>query len=217
MVCSECGANNVTRTTCPYNPDARHPKPRLHSQSGGSDTKPKLKLKSPYELGHTVNIEQAKRDAKRYPGKEDEFVADVIAKLTPMVPSGSDGPSQLARREMEKTKELRASIDARCKSCLKYINARNSITDSKTWGDAHTICTECYKAIKDLHDSDLPDNRTGYAQYHGKELPVGILLGHGAKNAHYNATMYEGSKFWAGVAKRRGFETLATPPTKLPK
>jgi hypothetical protein len=229
MGCSICGAEGVTKQTCPFNAESTKSKPRKHNPIPlpGSGTKnssalaimqpagPKIKARIKAHVGAEAGFSMAavEEEARRlFPenlGKQHEYAADVLSLELPDVPQ-YDAVSKMHRQQQEKLKQARATMADRCQRCLKAIRLRGMLKDSD-WFTASRLCTDCHQQIGKLyHNSDFKES---YKRYHpGTELPVEQLLASGPTNNYYNATMHDGAKFWAEAASHRAVKALPNVP-----
>lgn len=247
MRCSICGAEGVTKQTCPFNPEATNPKPLKHNPvplsskvkakakaSPGTSTavavappkikakiikplpKPKPKAKAKAEAKpetSSISIEAAEAEARRmFPGDfetQQEYVTDILKLDMPHVPK-DDEVSKVFLQRKDKLKQTRIAMADRCQRCLTSIKARGMLKDAD-WFTVGHLCAECHQHIGTLyHNTDFKEP---YKRYHrGTELPVDQLITHGAKDGYYNATMYDGAKFWAEAAGRRAIKAFPKVP-----
>ena len=235
MGCSICGADGVTKQTCPFNPDATGPKPRKHNArplsgqgpSSGAAVAvrlqaPKLKpvLRKPSEIEHgAASTVGFNRDAvqleaaQMFPGNialQNEYVADIFKLAVPRPPQ-NDEVSQAQRARVAKIAADRAQMADQCARCLRAIRGRNVIKDPVQWFGVGQVCDQCHKSIGNLfHEKEFKEE---YHSYHRSEaVSVDDLEAHGAKGNYYNGTMYKGAKYWADAAARRTGAAMPTAP-----
>lgn len=228
MTCTICGAEGVTKLTCPFNPDATNPKPQKHNttRAGAGAAvgvaqlpKIKAKLKAPATPAPVFSVGSAEVEAQRlFPGDlkmQSEYVADMVRMELPRVPV-DDTASKVIQQQQEKLRQTRTTMADRCQRCLKAVSARDILKDAD-WIGVSRVCAECHQLIGALyHDSDFKEP---YNRYHRQSsgLPVDQFLAHGARDGYYNDTMYEGAKFWEGAASRRAVRAFPSVPTRLSK
>lgn len=236
MGCSICGADGVTKQTCPFNPYSTSAKPRKHNerplpgQGHGAATavavrppiqklKPVLKKPSVEGMGQAAaSAIEFNRDAvqteaaQMFPGNialQNEYVADMFKLVVPRPPQ-NDEVSRAQRARMDKIAADRAQMADQCARCLRAIRGRNLVKPDQ-WFGVGQVCDQCHKGIGNLfHEKDFKEE---YRNYHRSEaVSVDDLEAHGAKGNYYNGTMYKGAKYWADVAARRAGAAMPAAP-----
>lgn len=242
MPCSICGAVGVNSTTCPHNPNGNHssPKTPLHNKTplGSASgmavmTKPVLpKLRAPTPAAAVL-------PAAIKPVLPKLRMPEVAAEK-PVLPkpraAAAAAVSQQQMQELEadmarlampsvpvKYNAISPALRERCAGCLQRILTRtlpqNVKNESQTWYDIHKLCEGCAELIATQYQDDLRDNRKRYQQYHrnGSNIELRELSTHGPKGDFFNATMYDGARYWAELGKQRAISRLPTPPSHLSK
>jgi hypothetical protein len=91
-------------------------------------------------------------------------------------------------------------------------------TDPLRWRSIIDHCTKCQAEIASQYEKDQLNNLKRYKKYHRDLNPtLEEITTHAPKNQYYNATMYDGAKFWSNIAPARLFQSLPKVPTGIPK
>jgi len=240
MSCTICGAVGVTKQTCPFNPNANHPKPRKHNArplpgqgigdhgaAVGVAVRPpiqKLKpvLKKPsvgQDMGQAAasgvdfNRDAVQTEAAQmFPGNI-ALQNEYVAdmfKLAVPRPPQNDEVSRAQRARMTKIAADRAQMADQCARCLRAIRGR-ALVKPDQWFGVGQVCDQCHKGIGNLfHEKEFKEE---YRNYHrGEAVSVDDLEAHGAKGNYYNGTMYKGAKYWADAAARRAGAAMPAAP-----
>jgi hypothetical protein len=207
--CSLCGASGVNKSTCPLNPECANPKPLKHKAataalygpaSAATQTPIKIKVdikpKPAAAASPSVVPPMAFPNDKRM---QQEFEADWIRLMLPSVPKTHEAIS--------------AELSDTCQTCHKLIRW-NPLTPQdkiKRWLNINSICEKCANLIGDQYKKDISNNtQSRYKQHHkiGTNPSIDEIVAHGTKEGFYNATMYDGARFWSGIALQRAMPAV---------
>lgn len=225
MPCSICGAEGTNKSTCPLNPDAKNPNPAKHqaSATGTKPIKPKAKAKpkpkpkkpkapAPEEededpvTKHAAAVAYAKKHIKGIK-KQEEYVADVMGLMLPEVHIDATHPTEVRARENAKKQE---KVRDMCELCMRAISQKDSPAKNK-WEAIARICEGCYGAIAEYHKVD-PSVRGEFRRYHKGQLPLEVLHKHAARDEYFNATMYDGAKYWHKIGLKHMVQDAPSAP-----
>lgn len=240
MGCSVCGANGVSRLTCPhYKPalESGNVKPLKHNavpygatgNSGnmmvparvGTGTKiaikplTGLKVKAKLKVRYRDPLRDGEKEAKHmFPGDlkmQQEYVASIMALEMPDVPTG-DIVSQHAKERLDRARDRRMLISSVCERCANLVQRYKSSTDSSVWANISGICGQCKDAIGEYYHGGYDDSKN-YRKFHkGDTVPLDVMMRQGPQNRYYNATMHHGAKHWSEVGIRRSLSNLPPIP-----
>lgn len=234
--CSICGAEGTNKSTCPFNEDAKNPNPTKHNATPKSKAKPiataKVKPVKPVkpiattkpkpvkpsgpkapvptedddpETKYATAVAYAKKHIKD-PKKQKEYVADVMGLMLPAVHIDATHPTEVRARENTKKQK---KVQDMCELCMKAISLKDGPGKNK-WESIATICEGCYGAIAEYHTVD-PHMRSKYKRYHKGQLPLETLKQHAKRDGYFNATMYDGAKYWRDVALKHMIQDIPAP------